>query len=978
MRFFITFFALLILPSLPALAQDGPLFDYVTPEALKIPDLEVDTQQGWSNAFGDYNNDGYPDLVFIEGPTTLHLFQNEGGTRFINRNFNLQTNTSQHGKFAGAIWGDYDNDGDLDLHVPIGAVCNDGDNCSPDPHPMMLQRNDGGVFHTVTQEAGLNNTEPTFLSVWLDYNRDGHLDLYTTPAQEPWYPYEGLTDRTRIRNRLYRGNGDGTFTEVTTQAGLDFALSSFGGGQGGVIAADFDLDGWTDIFTTAPQAANHLFLNDQQGGFTDHTSGDLNDKGEPLGVAAGDIDNDGDLDLFITSGGDAVTETLIFRSQLLLNLGNGEFLDVTEGVGLDAVTEVISLAPRFGDLDNDGDLDLIVTVITLDFGERLHHLFLNDGNGTFTDASDRFDSGWSFPSVTLGDYNLDGFLDAFYPMDNKRLSREFPQLANPDSLINFGGDCCRIRPRNVSALYRNRGNDNHWLRIDLVGRESNRDGIGARLVATAGDLVQTRQILGGTGYDQDEMVAHFGIGPRTQIDRLEVYWPSGQIDVFEDLAVDQKLRLIEGNAELFPVHPTTWQHGLPDAASIGQTLSLDARVRPALFEPDARIESVIADLSAFGGGEAVSLTEGDDGAYHLQTNLAVEGAGGLREITVHIRQQTSLGSHWIGLSKTIAISAGADGRPLFGDGPAPGWRLEGRGTAQIDPQATTRVHSGSSAQAITLPARSDSAVYIFDDPRGRPSGPWIYPQERPGIGLSPYTHLSFYLNSDDAQIDSLFIDIGHRTIVIPIWALPARVSLTGKRSQETVDFLIEGNNNQGEFLDVLKERGVDDLAYRYMNLDLSGGGWHEVHVPLDSLDGIDYKLPLELVRFDGRVEGTFYIDELRLTTNPPGAASTAVLEEQTSTTPEAFALAPNFPNPFNSGTVIRFALPADNDVELTLYNIAGQKVATLAQGFRQAGSYAINWDGRDDKGRALASGVYLYQLQAGAGQVETRKLVLVR
>ena len=364
---------LLSLSVLPALAQDDELFDYVTPEALKIPDLEDDTEQGWGVAFGDYNNDGYPDLTFFEMPVALHLFQNEGGTRFTSRHFNVQTNASVHQKYAGTIWGDYDNDGDLDLHVPISAINEDNFN-TLDPHPMLLQRNDRGVFRAVTEEAGLDNTHPIYHSIWLDYNRDGHLDLYTAPTQEPWGAYPPETDRSDFRNRLYRGNGDGTFSEVTTEAGLDFELSPFGGSQGATIAADFDNDGWTDIFATAPDAANHLLLNDQQGSFTDRTGGDLNDPGAPGGATAGDIDNDGDLDLFVTSAGGGNTETVVFRPQLLLNLGGGELLDITEGAGLTAVTAVITLAPRFGDLDNDGDLDLLFTAITLAQGEWLHFL----------------------------------------------------------------------------------------------------------------------------------------------------------------------------------------------------------------------------------------------------------------------------------------------------------------------------------------------------------------------------------------------------------------------------------------------------------------------------------------------------------------------------------------------------------------------------------------------------------------------------
>ena len=149
-------------------------------------------------------------------------------------------------------------------------------------------------------------------------------------------------------------------------------------------------------------------------------------------------------------------------------------------------------------------------------------------------------------------------------------------------------------------------------------------------------------------------------------------------------------------------------------------------------------------------------------------------------------------------------------------------------------------------------------------------------------------------------------------------------------------------------------------------------------MPLDSLIGIEADLPLTQIRLSGKIDGTIYIDDLRLSRNPSGLAPTAVLEDQTSTVPGAFALDPNYPNPFNSGTVIRFALPEDGEVELAVYNVAGQQVAKLVEGSRRAGMYTVNWDGRDNSGRALASGVYLYRLRMGKRQMETRKLLLLR
>lgn len=170
-------------------------------------------------------------------------------------------------------------------------------------------------------------------------------------------------------------------------------------------------------------------------------------------------------------------------------------------------------------------------------------------------------------------------------------------------------------------------------------------------------------------------------------------------------------------------------------------------------------------------------------------------------------------------------------------------------------------------------------------------------------------------------------------------------------------------------------------------VDFTRPEWQVVEIPLDSL-GLEKEaagyggftfgaVTFSAVTFSGTFEGTFYVDDLRLVAPQLAAAPTAVLEERSDRRPQAFALQQNFPNPFNSGTVIRFELPADEEVELAVFNLAGQQVATLVEGVREGGSYAINWDGRDDRGQELASGVYLYRLRAGE-RMETRRLLLLR
>ena len=232
-----------------------------------------------------------------------------------------------------------------------------------------------------------------------------------------------------------------------------------------------------------------MFLNDGQGHFVDATTAQIGDEGPAFSVSVGDIDNDGDLDLFQPGGSSPIAG---FRSLMLLNLGDAQFIDVTEGVGLGLdVIGTNASGTAFADIDNDGDLDLIIGVATS--GPSPNFLFLNDGSGTFSDVTTSSGIEDTGPWVALGDYDEDGFVDLSVG-------------------AIFSGR---------TAFYRNNRNDNHWLRVELVGTESNRSAIGARLFATSGDLEQMREIVGGVGRSQDEKVSHFGLGERTQVDRLE-------------------------------------------------------------------------------------------------------------------------------------------------------------------------------------------------------------------------------------------------------------------------------------------------------------------------------------------------------------------------------------------------------------------------------------------------------------------------
>ncbi|NKB70616.1 MAG: T9SS type A sorting domain-containing protein [Candidatus Latescibacteria bacterium] len=822
-----------------------------------------------SIALGDYDNDGRVDLFRGQnGPPPcceFNLLGNEGD-RFTDRSVLLAAIPSTW-IGGGVIWGDYDNDGDQDLFVGLGVFFGN------EPSRNRLFRNDRGVFVEVGEDAGLTDVLATDNALWLDYDRDGYLDLYMGnmgwisggPEDDHW---DG--DPT-VRNKLYRNQGDGTFADITAAAGLDIEFHPvIGGTGGGIVAADFDNDDWTDLYIATLGAPNRLFLNDRQGGFTDATRGDVADTSQAFGVAVGDIDNDGRLDIFQASGG-LSGSVLPFRSLLLQNLGGGDFLDILEGAGLQALQADNAESPGLADVDNDGDLDLVLS--------QPRFLFLNTGTG-FEEATDRAGfgpTGRGGNYLSLGDFDSDGFVDLL----------------------------------TQRALFRNNGNDNHWLVVDPVGTVSNRDGIGARVLTVAGELRQVREIMGGNGFNQDPKVAHFGLGHRTRVDSLEIRWPSGQVDIWTDIPADQQIRVFEGRPDYHVVGPTRWEEAPPAVVVDGAGLDFRLAVRPALFEPDAEVTQVTADLSGLGGAPNAALTDAGDGIWRLQTPLVAEAVGWHR-VSVLIEQATALGPYWTQLRKEVAVWPSAD-QIIWGEDQGAGWALE--------------------VERNIAAASSPVEVFVGDRALGlESSGIWAMrwtPAEPVALFGGEVLRLALHPGSSSGD----FLNLTVNTKRVPVW--------TGNSETSLVDW--------------------------------ENAEWQAVAINLEEL-GVGRVLTQ--VRINGDPEGVFYLDEFRL--SPPGATPpTAVLESFQQGTPQELALGQNYPNPFNSETSIRFSLPAAGEVDLGLYNLAGQQVATLMQGERAAGAYTLQWDGRDDGGRGLASGVYLYHLRAG-GQMQTRKLLLLR
>lgn len=427
--------------------------------------------------WGDFDGDGWQDLW----SATLYRNQRDGS-------FHQVTNlhpTMLAADFTGAAWADYDNDGQLDLFLSRWGLNN-----------QLFSRDETGAFVAVTLGNVVNDGGFSSGATWRDYDGDGNLDLL-------------VVNRSGQRNFLYRNNGDGTFTRITSGSVANEVGQEFTG----AAWADYDHDGDPDLLLTASDGIR-LFRNDR-GQFTKITSGDLATEATAAqGAAWADFDNDGDMDVYVVPG------------KLYRNDGRGIFVSIAAGEL--TASDAPSGGAAWGDYDNDGYLDLFLSSLDAE-GNRLYR---NHGDGTFEaveTGSVTRDRGRS-RTAAWADYDNDGFLDLFVANHGKT------SASSPEGRQNF--------------LYRNNGNGNNWLKLRLIGTLSNASAIGAKVWALANirnqPVWQMREVGGGNTSDgQNALDVHYGLEQATNVAVLRIEWPSGILQEFRDIQVNQFFSITE-------------------------------------------------------------------------------------------------------------------------------------------------------------------------------------------------------------------------------------------------------------------------------------------------------------------------------------------------------------------------------------------------------------------------------------------------
>jgi len=488
---------------------------------------------GFGCALLDYDGDGYLDVYFANGrhlagisdttesrrPATNAanvLYRNNGDGSFTD--VSAESGTADTGFGMGVAAADFDGDGDPDLYVTNYR------------RNTLLINNGDGTFSDATERAGVGDTLWSVGVTALDFDRDGWLDIYVgnyldfDPGYRLYYAadeFPGPLSYPGVPDRLYRNNGDGTFSDATEASGI----VSIGRAMG-VIAADVDADGCIDVFAANDAMENHLYRSACDGTFDEialragvafSESGNATSS---MGGDFGDFDNDGDFDLLVPDMG--------YKS-LYRNDGNGRFRDVSFSSGLAVASgQYVSWGGIFLDYDHDGWLDILLA------------------NGDAHRLATQEDL--ILKNVPAPDAGGRRFVDAWRDAGRYFREKGVARGMAAGDLDNDGDlDVVVVRLDKPAAILRNDIDDGtHWLMVELVGTRSNREGVGATVTARAGGLTLARQRMVGNNYlSTNDPRLHFGLGEHTEIDEITVRWPSGIVQQLNNVAVDQTITITE-------------------------------------------------------------------------------------------------------------------------------------------------------------------------------------------------------------------------------------------------------------------------------------------------------------------------------------------------------------------------------------------------------------------------------------------------
>ena len=982
----------------------------------------------------------------------------------------------------GVSWADYDNDGNEDLIILEAGNTSRND---------LFRNNGDGTFTKITTGPVGTDTGDSRTACWGDYNNDGYIDLY-------------ITNLGGQNNFLYKNNGDGSFTSIT---GSETVIH--GGSSVSAVWADFNNDGFLDLFVAnIAGESNFLFMNNGDETFMTVTGQSIvTDISDSRGCAAADYDDDGDVDIFVTNAGDGENNFLYNNDKF------GVFTQVSDGPVVN--DHAVSSGGSWGDYNNDGWLDLYVTNR---YGTP-NMLYKNNQAGGFSlvgtaeipeDSTDSRGSAWV-------DFDNDGLLDLYVANANNQKNILYKQRAGGNFLrvllgsivedpntdtrgaawadFNNDGSPDLILGNNGGSnpLYRNNIFGNHYLKVKLIGTRSNSSALGAIVLAYHADtdgnpMVQRRDILGQTGFlSQNSITVTFGIGQETKIDSLIVYWPGGMKQPVSDISgVDQLITITEPNPTVPP--PTPILNNPQDGAT------------------DVPIPALLTWSSEAAGTYTVQLAEDDifnnlvyENVNVNNTRIFVDGTFLDYNITYYWRVNVTVAdstSDWssprlfttfnnvIQATKTISfpqhdrrdefsssdyLLIGLPGnadvffREVLGEGAGEKWMaywdngntgtsqdyfirynssnifkfrtgqafwIIHNGTINIDKavhnaplnelaQAEVVVHSGWNM--ITCPFGHPVSWDAVKQANGITADIPLYRYDRPNRRFTVHTILEpmegFYFDNKQDTLTTLlvpYIDSFNKPLVNRdvIWDLKIELS-SGETKAAFTRIGVGINAEIGlDKFDYRKPRALADLADIYFerpewDSDYSRFG-SDIRPRINEVEVWDFqvyapqKSESELT-FPGITNipeeyEVYLIDKTRLTyqdlrdndryefVSTPEISefeiiigdAEAVEEKLDAVIPMAYTLGQNYPNPFNPTTTIPLTLPEQSEVSLKVFNVLGQEVITLFKGTLNAGRHYFLWEGTNRAKILMPSGIYIYQMTTNTGFRFTGKMVLIK
>ena len=1016
---------------------------------------------GGGVSFCDMNNNGLEDISLTSGSGEIIAIYSNHVQSFTN--IAPQLNLSDSAESEMITWVDTDNDGDRDLLVTNFMG------------PTKLYRNDGNyVFVDITASANLpTDTLPTTAACWGDYDNDGFLDLYLCN-------YSYVNNLPAVPNMLFRNNGDGTFTDVTATADVADSTRQ----PLAVVFLDYNNDGWQDIYIANDKRnGNTLFRNNGDGTFSDVSAESHSDLAfDAMGLAVGDYDNNGYPDIYVSNGEEG--------NGLLRNNGDGTFTEVADSAGV-AVNRVCWGA-NFFDFDNDGDLDLYVSVShgTVDHENAL---FENLGDGTFSRVSGAMIGGDEYQSFgnAIGDFNNDGYCDI--------------------AVLNIN---------DPFVLWENSGGSNNWIKLQLEGTISNREGIGSIVEIYRNGEKFIRSTHCGISYlSQNSSILTIGVGESDIVDHLVVKWPSGSVSVLSAVGVNQTLTITEQPHQFNNFAPIV---GIDHTYEPGLENSLGGGVAFGDFDNDGWEDLVIAtgdsfplalyrnnrgifeDVTPASGittsNEAKTVSWGDydnDGDNDLfianfgSSNKLYrnEGGGVFTDVTFSSGLQDSMQSTaavWVdynndgwldiyvcnygnvnnageepnvlyknngnGSFNDVTQQAGLSGavgkKPLamvFFDYDNDGWqdvyiandkeqgnelfRNNGDGTfSDVTVSSGTGAHMDAMGLAVADYDRDGFFdIYISNGTQGNVfyhnNGDGTFTDVAPQLGITVNRECwgANFADFDNDGFVDLFIAVasgvnrqdvlfkGDGTGFTDISDSVGIVDESFGFGSAVADF---DNDGASDIFVVNRFFNTGEKSFLYKNA-LPQGRWLKVQLEGSNSNRNGIGARVEVVA-NGALQiqevrgGSSYLSQNSLTltfglgnlvhadsvivawpsgiqtvlTNVAANQKLIIMENPTgiaeqNPNPQQFVLYQNYPNPFNPGTTITFDISHHSLITLHVYDITGRKVRTLINGRLPAGSHEVLWDGRDDTGQWVASGVYIYRLQAGKFS-QSRKMLLLR